>query len=342
MPSKTVLICRVVLFCAASAALYGQDAAPLWVTNKNAAFNEKEWVAAVESAASKDEARNAAASSLARTFKMDVKSVTNAMQSFSQVTDGGKNRSGLSSSLRQQADTSSDVAGLMGVTNDFWAAPDGTWYAAARMNRGDGARACTAIIRQNGSAVETLLKDAASKPASFDAYEALAFAGKLATVNDNYLNLLSVLDSGAHQSVRLSYGNAAAVGALMRKAAADIVIAVEVSGEDAGVIQKAFSEVFAKRNFRTASSADAAYVLKAEFSVFREETRAATARVRYLINAALQNRDGEELVAFTENKRVTSNSQSQAAARALRDAEKSITETGFAKSFDEHLASLSG
>lgn len=71
-------------------------------------------------------------------------------------------------------------------------------------------------------------------------------------------------------------------------------------------------------------------------------TGAATARVRYLINAALQNRDGEELAAFTENKRVTSNSQSQAAARALRDAEKSITETGFAKSFDEHLASLSG
>jgi hypothetical protein len=71
-------------------------------------------------------------------------------------------------------------------------------------------------------------------------------------------------------------------------------------------------------------------------------TGAATARVRYLINAALQNRDGEELAAFTENKRVTSNSQSQAVARALRDAEKSIAETGFAKSFDEYLASLSG
>jgi hypothetical protein len=216
MPSKTVfsISFRIVLFLAASA-LYGQDAAPLWVTNKNAAFNEKEWVSVVESAASKDEARNAAASSLARTFKMDVKSVTNAMQSFSQVADGGKNRSDMSSSLRQQVDTSTDVAGLMGVTNDFWAAPDGTWYTAARMNRKDGARAYTAIIRQNGSAVETLLKDAASKPATFDAYEALAFAGKLATVNDNYLNLLSVLDSGARQSVRLSYGNAAAVGALL-------------------------------------------------------------------------------------------------------------------------------
>jgi hypothetical protein len=339
MPSKNIFpkAAAILLFCCVTRALNAEVGAPLWVTDKNKAWSEKDWVCVVEQGASRAEAQSAAASSLARVFKMDVKSVTNAMQSFSQSSGS---QSSINKSLQQQVDTSSDVAGLMGVVNDFWQAPDGSWYAAARMNRNDGTAAYSSIVRQNNDAIETLLEDAAGTPATFEAFQALAFAYDLATLNDNYMTLLSVLNNSARQSLKVSYGNAAAVRALMQKAASEIVIAVEVSGDQSGNISKAFAGVFSKRKFKTSSGGAAPYTLLAEFSLFEEESPESTRRVRYLINAVLEDYNGEELLSFTENKRVTSTTESQAIARAVRDAEKSITETGFAKNFDQYLASL--
>jgi hypothetical protein len=327
----------IVAALCAPAMLYAQGDAPLWVTDRNAAFSERDWVCAVEQGASRAEARSAAVAALARTFKMDVKSVTSAAQSFSRAA-GGMSRD---SSLKQQVDTSSDVAGLMGVINDFWNAPDGSWHATARMNRRDGAAAYSAVIKQNADTITALIQDAGDKGATFGGYESLAFAYSLATLNDNYQNILSVLD--ASKQTRFSYGNAAAVRALMQKTAADIVIAVEVSGDERGVLAKAFSSVFSGRNFKTSAGAsDAAYKLSADYSLTPEGPVGKTFRVRYVINAVLYDRDGEEALSFTENKRVTSNTETQAAARALRDTEKAVTETGFAKSFDQYLESLFG
>ena len=337
---KKAFVC--VFAISAAYALHAQGAAPLWVTDKDKAFSEAEWVCAVEQAPSRAEAQSASASSLARVFKMDVKSVTSAAHNFAQAASAGGGQSSMHRSLRQQVDTSSDVAGLMGVVNDFWAAPDGSWYAAARMNRKEGAATYSSIIKQNRDVISTLLDDAAAAPATFEAYEALAFALDLAPLNDNYLSILSVLNNSARQSIKVSYGNAAAVRALAQKAAAGIVIAVEVSGDDAGSIAKAFADVFSKRKFRTISGGAGAYTLSAEFSLFQEEAPENMYRVRYLVNAVLQDNQGEEIVSFTENKRVTSTTQSQTIARAVRDAGKSISETGFAKNFDDYLASLLG
>jgi hypothetical protein len=76
--------------------------------------------------------------------------------------------------------------------------------------------------------------------------------------------------------------------------------------------------------------------------MFEEEAPGNTNRVRYLINAVLQDSYGEELLSFTENNRVTSTTKSQTIARAVREAEKAISETGFAKNFDDYLSSLLG
>ncbi|MDR1149993.1 MAG: hypothetical protein LBK66_15335 [Spirochaetaceae bacterium] len=323
-----------------SAGLYAQGNAPLWVTNKNAAFSERDWVCTVEQRNTRAEAQSAAAATLALAFKMDVKSVSSAMQSFSQIASGGGQLS-RDSSLKQQVDTSSDVAGLMGVVNDFWNAPDGSWYAAARMNRRDGAAAYSTIMKQNAGIITGLIQEAADEGATFGAYESLAFAYNLATLNDNYMNIVSVLDNSTAQGLRFSYGNAAAVRTLMQKAAGDIVITVEVSGDEQGALAKAFSSVFSSRKFKTSSTAsEPAYTLYAEYSRSPEAPVANTFRMRYLINAVLSDKDGEEVLSFTENKRVTSTTETQAAARAVRDTEKSITETGFAKSFDQYLESL--
>jgi hypothetical protein len=337
---KVKASCLSLLLAAFASGTAGAQAdVPLWVTDKNKAWSENEWVSVVEQGTSRQEAASAAAASLARAFKMDVKSVSNAMQSFSQA--GGKFSQ--DKSLSQQTDTSTDVAGLMGVVSDFWNAPDGSWYASARMSRKNGAQAYSSIINQNSGAIETLLKDAADAPGTFGAYESLAFALNLATLNDNYLSILSVLNNSARQSIKTSYGNAAAVRNLMQKTAAEIVIDVEVSGDEAGNISKAFAGVFSKRKFKTSSGADGAtYTLAAEFSLFSEDAVGNTHRVRYMINAVLRDSGGEELLSFTENKRITSTTQSQAIARAVRDAEKSITETGFAKNFDDYLGSLPG
>jgi hypothetical protein len=343
MRLKTILTVGSFLLLLSVAGLYAQSGVPLWVTDKNSAFSEKDWVCAVEQRGTKAEAQSAAAAALALAFKMDVKSVSSAMQSFSQIAGGGGGQLSRDSSLKQQVDTSSDVAGLIGVLNDFWNAPDGSWYAAARMNRRDGAAAYSAIMKRNADTIAGLIQDAADKAAAFGAYESLAFAYNLATLNDNYMNIISVLDSSKARDLKFPYGNAAAVRTLMQKAADGIVIAVEVSGDERGALAKAFSSVFSSRKFKTSQTASgAAYVLYADFALNSEPPVANTFRTRYLINAVLKDKDGEEVLSFTENKRVTSATEEQAAARAFRDTEKSITETGFAKSFDQYLESLLG
>ncbi|WP_228378757.1 hypothetical protein, partial [Treponema endosymbiont of Eucomonympha sp.] len=120
---------------------------------------------------------------------------------------------------------------------DVWAAPSGTVYACARMNRKDGAATYAAIIRQNNKTIATLVDGASATDAPFAAYELCNFAYSIAALTDNHLNILSVLDSNARRSVAINYGNAAAVRALAMNAASGIVINLEVRVRDIAGLQ---------------------------------------------------------------------------------------------------------
>jgi hypothetical protein len=325
---------------------------PAWIVDKNKVYPESEWLSAVESNTSRELAQSAAMASLARIFKVDVKTMTNAMQSFSETVSGGKGSYSQNSALKQQVDTASNVTGLMGVILEDYTA-GGTVYVCARMNRKQGSQTYSSIIKQNDSTIKSLMEDAEIKGASFEACQALNFAYSLAAITDNYMNILSVLDSAARQSIKLSYGNAANV----RKLAADAMNAISINVQvnltvnpelagiqiDAARIAKPFQEVLTKRKFKTTvnNAAAAAYTLNVDVSLDKVDLSGNPNKfARYVLQSALQDQWGDEIMSFQENKRSGHTSLSEAAQRAMRDVEAAIKGDGFAKKFDEYLASL--
>jgi hypothetical protein len=340
------------IFLVIQGAFLSAQTAPQWVTDKNKAYPESEWLAAVESGTSRELAQGAAVGALARVFKVDVKGMTSAMQSVSQTVSEGKGSVTKNNALKQQTDTSTSVSGLMGVVVEDYAA-GGTVYVCARINRKTGSATYSSIIKQNDSTIQTLIEDAEIKGAGFEAYQSLNFAYSLAAVTDNYMNILSVLDSAARQSIKLSYGNAANVRKLAMDASNAIVINVNVTltvnPELAGLqinaarIAKPFQDVLTKRKFKTTvnNSAAAPYTLNVDVSLDKVDLANNPNKfARYELQFALRDEWGEEIMSFHENKRSGHTSLSEAAQRAMRDAEAAITGHGFAKKFDAYLASL--
>jgi hypothetical protein len=168
----------------------------------------------------------------------------------------------------------------------------------------------------------------------------LNLAHSIALVTDNLHSLLTVLDSSAI-SQRLSYGNAEAVKSLAQNAGRAIIITIKVDGDINDRITKAFTECLNSRGFRTNATGANPYNLAASFSM--EDVDLANPRnifVRYVLGCSLKNKEGVEILSFSENGREGHLTESEARQRAIRAAETSIGSTGFASNFDAYLASL--
>ncbi|MDR1748001.1 MAG: LPP20 family lipoprotein, partial [Spirochaetaceae bacterium] len=246
--------------------------APSWVTDPGSVYPESEWVTAVEYGADRQSAQAAAVSSLAKIFRQDVKSETTAFQRYvdAVLNEGAGSEFSESREYAQQVVTTSDIDSLMGVTtSDIWTASDGTVYALARINRKQAAAGYSAMISENEQVVLSFIESAEKNSGTFDACESLGFASDVATVNDNFLDILSVLDPNMARIRRPSYGNAASVRQLAQNALRDIVIAVDIAGDVDGRIARAFASCFSDRGFRTAEvgTAGAGYVLAGSFQI---------------------------------------------------------------------------
>jgi hypothetical protein len=319
---------------------------PQWVTDKNAAYPDSEWLCVVADAPEKKAAESAAMSALAQMFRVDLNVVSNANQHLAQMMSvvEGKERTVTQKSMEfaQELVSTSTVSGLIGVQAESWTAENGTVYANARMNRRECSARYAAIIGENEQVIGQLKKDAAAQTASFEAYQLLNFAATVAAVTDNLHILLTVLDPQA-TSRRPLYGNAEAVKALAQEAARAIIITVKVTGDEGGRLAKAFGEVFSARGFRTAGTAGSPYLLSADFSMENVDAdNLETKFVRYVLNCSFKNKAGAELISHSENDREGHRNLTEARQRAVRTAEASIGKSGggFAAKFDAYLASL--
>jgi hypothetical protein len=318
---------------------------PLWVTDRNAAYPDSQWLCVVESEKDKNAAQSTALNSLARVFRTDVLGITDAYLEFAQVAAGSENKKIASFTenreFAQNVITTSHVTGLIGVQSDVWIADNGMAYANARMNRQECAMRYSAMIRENEKVIRLLKDEAARSPETFDAFEALNFAVTVALVTDNFQSLLEVLDPAA-TSHRPDYGNADAVRALAQNAARSIVITVQVAGDVNDRIAKAFTVVLGKKGFRTAGSGSHAYLLSAQFELENVVlgSNQPNKFVRYLLTAGVKGRDEKEVFSYSANSREGHVSEQEARQRALRTAETAIGSDGFAAKFDAYLVSL--
>lgn len=337
----TLIIALCAGYTACATAAGSGNNAPLWVTDTEAAYPDKDWLCFVESGASKAAAEAAALNALAQSVRVDVQSVTAASQSMVRdiQKNGGKavSRSAEFASFTQEINAASSVQGLVGLERDFWTAKNGEVYALVRMNRAQCAARYQPLIAENEKLIALLLGRAEELRGTFDAYAGLALAVNAAELTDNYIAILTVLRPETAGS-RPAYGSAGAVEARRRDEARSIAVKVTVRGDVDGRIEKAFAAVLSERGF---SAGEGAYTLQVDFRLEdapQQDTRFAYAR--FVITAGLRNRNGAEQFAWSANDREGHASAPEARQRAIRTAEGLIAGAGFAAEFDAWFASL--
>jgi hypothetical protein len=340
-PGAFLIIPLVLLSCATGPANTGT---PLWVTDKEAAYPDKEWLGFVETGADRNAAEAAAMNALAQSFRVDILSATTANQTLvSHISQNNKETIGESAEYRQFAQNItllSQVSGLMGIEKDFWTGKDGTVYAMARMNRAECAARYRSEIETNEKLIGLVKQKAEEMAGTFEARANLRFAETVAELTDNLYSILSGLQKdGAGQ--KAVYGSAAEVRLLKQEASALVAVEVRVNGDVDGRIAQAFSAVLSERGFMVAGEGAGRYVLEADFRVEDDpQAESRYAFVRFVLDGVLKNRDGTKLVGIGENDREGHLLRQQAEQRAIRAAEEAIAGEGFAEKFDAYLDSV--
>ena len=317
---------------------------PLWVTDTEKVYPDRDWLVVVEAEQDAKLAERAAVTRLSQVFRVDLVSVTNANRQFAETINSvkGKNRliTSQSSAIAQELTSISAVSGLIGLQIESWPNPKGRSYANARMNRNECSARYSAMIRENEKVIGGLTEEAERNPRTFEAFQMLNLAYSFAVVTDNLHSLLTVLDPSTI-SRRPSYGNAEAVKSLAQSAGRSIVVTVKVNGDNSGRIEKAFTESLNSRGFRTSAAGDNSYVLAASFQIEDVDLKNASNKfARYILNYSLKDRGGVDLFSASDNGREGHLTESEARQRTLRAAEQTIASTGFAVNFDAFLASL--
>jgi hypothetical protein len=308
-------------------------------------YPSKDWVAVNAEGNSQPQAESAAMNALARAFKTNVASLTEASQKYSQMVNAatGKVAFDESKNFSQEVNTSSNVRGLIGVQTDIYRAPDRTVYVNARMNRKECAARYTGMINENTAIINSLLTAAVAMrdQATFDVYARLSFAHAIAQVTDNFQNILEVLDPTATNR-KPGYGGAAAIRAKMLECAARITIGVAVNTEQAAdktLFTRAAGSFFRDLGFKINEQGVGKYVLRVNARF--EPLNQSVISCRYYLDAALVNTNGAAVFSFTEDDRKAHpNNVSEARRFAVRAVETSLKEGKFAQEFDSWLNSL--
>ncbi|MDR1904997.1 MAG: hypothetical protein LBQ88_22290 [Treponema sp.] len=325
----------------------GAQSTPDWVQNPEQAYPSTDWVAVTGQGAGQKEAEDAAMNALARAFKTDIASLTEANQRFFQIVNdvAGKKSVNFNEGrdFSSQVKTASSVKALIGVETGIFQSAEGTWYANARMNRRECAARYAGMVRENEAVIKTLLGRAATLEgrSGFEAYAALYYAASVAQVTDNFQNILEVLDPSSVNR-RPGYGGAAAIKTRMLTMSGRITLGLSVETEDrqeAVTIRRALGALFTGMGFKVNEQGMGDYILNARV-MFEVVDTTQVRTCRWFLDAALKARDGRVLFSYTGQDRAAHFLDQEARRLALRDVESSVKEGDFAGNFDAWLGSL--
>ena len=331
--------------CASKPAVKNEP--PLWVTDQEKVYPDKDWLCVVEAEQDAKLAERAAITRLAQVFRVDLNSVTNANRQLAESINNVRGKTNLitsqSSDIAQELVSTSTVSGLIGLQVESWENNSGRSYANARMNRKECSARYSAMIKENENVIDHLKEEAEKNPGTFEALMYLKVAYSIALATDNFHSLLTVLDP-SKIATRPSYGNAEAVNTLAQNASRAIIITVKVSGDVDNRIATAFTQSINARGFRTDASGNNIYTLDASFKLEDlNQEHPQYKFTRYILNYSLKNNANVEIFSHSVNDREAHLSHSEARQVAIRRAEDLITNAGkdgFSANFDAFLASL--
>jgi hypothetical protein len=321
---------------------------PDWVRDPEKVYPSADWVAVTGQAADQKGAEDAAMNALARAFKTDIVSLTEANQQFSQIVDSTAGKKTVvfteSKDFSETVKTGSSVIARIGVeTGTFQLADGNVWYANARMNRRECASRYAGMVRENTAVINNLLGRASSleSRSGFEAFAALYYAASIAQVTDNFQNILEVLDPSAVNR-RPGYGGTAAIKTRMLAVAGRTTIGLSVETEDrqeAVTIRRALGAFFTRMGFKVNEQGKGDYTLSAGV-IFETVNTTQVKTCRWFLDAVLEAQGGTAIFSYTGQDRAAHLQDKEARRMALRDVESSVKEGDFAKHFDTWLGLL--
>ena len=298
---------------------------PVWITNPYDGYDSEKYVAACGSGLTSDDAAKKAFSEVSSILKQDIESQEYVNQSFS---SDGKNLSTYLTNITTKTNIS-DISGLS--IKDKYKAKDGTHYARAVLDKTDAGKYYSLLITKNSMEIDTLISESKKYESTFTACKFLLNAYKIATNNDYYLDLLSVIKPESRKV--LSYGSTSKIVAELENSFKNITIAINVSGDNQARIYNAISSVINGYGITSIPvekiTNDIKYLITADYS-YQDIEKPADSDIyftRYNLSCALTEvSTSKDLLTYSKNARIGKLSRKEAQQSALRAAEKVISE----------------
>jgi hypothetical protein len=317
-------VLAAVLLSCASAPKEQEGVEPPWVADPYAVYNRAVYIAAVGYGPGRETAEKAALTNLTAIFGQSITSESKTTYSYSQAVEASSSAWAEKSDIAQAVKTSAAMDTLIGAEiKDVWKGPDGTYYAAALMDRAKTNLIYAELIQQNLETIAKLTALSEAEKQSFDGFINYYQAASLADANQVFVNVRNVISPGSMLGENLKTGNDYRLEAA--RIAKNIPVAVTVDNDKQNRIKGAFSAVLTGAGFRTGGS-DSRYTLKAVL-VMEEVTFLNNPYrwIRYVVDANLiDTSTGVVLFPYNTNDREGHTSLSEAENRALRAAETTI------------------
>ena len=326
---RSAALLWIALCGAACAGAPGGRDEPAWVSDPYAVYSRAAYLAAVGYGSSRDTAEKAALSNLSAIFGQSIKSETMTSYTYSQAAAGSstlEEKSGIAQAVK----TSVAMDTLIGAEiKEVWKNPeDGTWYAAAAMDRAKTSLIYFELIEQNQALIAALINMSTEEKQSGETQNMEGFinycrAARLADANMVFATIRNVISPGSLAGEQLKTGNDYRLEAA--RIARNIPVTVTVDNDRQTRIRDAFSGALAGAGF-VISGGGSRYVLQANLALEELHYEAnPSVFVRYAVDARMvDTAAGTEMLPYSITGREGHQSLSEAENRAIRQAENKI------------------
>jgi hypothetical protein len=309
-------------------------AAPVWFSGSDPRYPDSLYVTGVGMGANKAQAEQKAIASLVSYFSQKVQAELTSVEREFQTTSNGATQSSSSAQMENSVKTAASMDKLIGAKIVENGDDGQSYYALAALEKQSGARSYSDLLAANQKEIDLLIAISPEDHDSFIGYSHYLQAAKKADENAVYGSVLSLLDG---QSRQLETGTSYRVEAAY--ILEHIPVTVNVENDKSDRIRGAFAAVLQKHGFRSGGT-NARYVLNVTVELSEVQVAGANKFIRYEIDARLTDTTTSNvLVPFNINGREGHTTLSEAENRAIRTAERNITESYSAK-LTEYFSTL--
>jgi hypothetical protein len=316
----------------------GSRGRPAWVDAPDSVYSRQRYVSAVGFGGDRRQAERNALASLTGVFGQSLQAEMKTVSNYSEAVKSGAIHVTEDNTVQSAITTSAEMDSLVGAEiADVWFDNRSTYYAVAVMEKPKTAVLYADLIRSNQRVIADLLNMNADETNTLNGYSRCLLSATIADTNRVYANVLTYVgNSSGINPAEMKKGEEYRLQAA--EIARNIPIAVRINGDESGRIRNAFSRALTQLGFRS-GDAGSRYVLEGRLTMTPVELPNQQNKfVRYLVDAELKD-EGAVLLPYNASGREGHLNQAEAEERAVRTAERKISEE-FGVSLQDYLSTL--